>query len=120
MRLRSYSSEAIVLARRNWGEADRILVIYSKSFGKKRLLAKGVRRPKSRKRGHIEVFSNLKFSASRGKGLDLMTEAEIIENFSIIRKDLKKVAVAYFLMETVGRITHDEEKNERLFELMIS
>src|SRR3990167_232676 len=96
MKPRNYTSEGIVLARKNYGEADRIIVIYSKHFGKLRLLAKGVRRPKSRKRGHIEVFSRLKFQVSRGKGMDLITEAEIIQNFSEIRKSLKKVTVAFF------------------------
>ena len=119
MKPRNYSSEGIVLARKNCGEADRIVVIYSKHFGKLRLLAKGVRRPKSRKRGHIEVFSRLKFQVSRGKGMDLITEAEIIQNFSEIRKSLKKVTVAYFFMEATGRVTHDEEKNEPLYELIL-
>lgn len=115
MRVRSYFSEGIVLARKNWGEADRILVVYSKHFGKLRLLAKGVRKPKSRKRGHIEVFSRMKFSTTRGKGLDIITEAEIIDNYLDVRKDLKKIAVCYFLMETIGRVVHDEEKNELLY-----
>jgi len=112
---RRYSSDAIILSRKNYGEADRFLTVYSKNFGKLRLLAKGVRRPKSKKRGHIEVFSQLKFSASKGKGIDLITEAETIASFEVIRKDLKKVTVAYFLLETIRRITHDEEKNEELY-----
>ena len=64
MKPRSYTSEGIVLARRNYGEADRILVIYSKNFGRVSYMAKGVRRPKSRKRGHIEVFNYIKFQAN--------------------------------------------------------
>ena len=120
MRPRNFSSEGVVLARKNYGEADRILVIYSKSFGKIRLVAKGVRKPRSRKRGHIEVFSNLRFSVSGGKGLGIITEAETISGFQKIRTNLKKAALSYFLMEVVGRLTHDEEKNDRLFELLIS
>jgi len=93
---RRYSSDAIILSRKNYGEADRFLTVYSKNFGKLRLLAKGVRRPKSKKRGHIEVFSQLKFSASKGKGIDLITEAETIASFEVIRKDLKKVTVGNY------------------------
>ena len=119
MRPRSYLSEGIILARRNFGEADRIIIIFSKSFGKVSLIAKGVRRPKSRKRGHLEVFSHLKFQAAAGRGLDILTEAEIIDNFSTIRKDLKKVAVAYFFMEAVGRTTHENEQHTEIFEFIL-
>ncbi len=120
MKPRRYSSEAIVLARRNFSEADRILVVYSKYYGKLSLLAKGVRKPKSRKRGALEVFSHFKFSAARGKSLDLVTEAELVNPFNLIRENLKKTSVAYFLLEVVGRSTRDDEKNERLFQLLLN
>ncbi|MFV1917446.1 MAG: DNA repair protein RecO [Patescibacteria group bacterium] len=119
MRPRSYSSEGIVLARRNYGEADRILVIYSKNYGKLSLMAKGVRMLKSRKRGSLEVFSHINFSAARGKSLDIMTEAEYIDFYPQIRKNLNKVAVAYFFMETIGRVTQEGEKNEALYLLLL-
>lgn len=112
---RRYSDNGVVLLRRNYSEADRILVVFSRKYGKLRFMAKGVRKPSSRKRGHIEIFSHFKFSASRGKGLDILTETEEIQSFKDIRKNLKKTSVAYFAVETVGRIAQDEEKNERLF-----
>ncbi len=115
MRPRSYSSEAIVLARKSFGEADRILVVYSKKLGKISLIAKGVRKLKSRKRGSLEVFSQIKFSAARGKNLDIVTEVEIIDSYPDLRKNLKKVAVAYYFMEVIGRITHEGEKNLALY-----
>lgn len=118
MRQRVYSSEAVVLGRKIYGEADRILVVFSKHFGKLKLLAKGVRRPRSRKRGHIELFTHLKFSAAKSKGIDLISEAEIINNFTVVRGDIKKTALAYYFVEVIGKITHDEEKNHELFLLL--
>lgn len=119
MRGKRYSSEGIVLARRSYSEADRILVVYTKNYGKISLLAKGIRKPKSRKRGSLEVFSHIKFSAARGKNLDIIEEAEIIDSFQSIRKNLKKVAVAYYFMEVVGRVTREDEKNEKLFTIIL-
>ena len=119
MRGKRYSSEGIVLARRSYSEADRILVVYSKNYGKISFMAKGVRKPKSRKRGSLEVFSHIKFSAARGRNLDIIEEAEIIDSFQTIRKSLKKVAVAYYLMEVVGRVTREDEKNEKFFILIL-
>lgn len=106
------------MARRTYGEADRILSVYSKNHGRLSLIAKGVRKLTSRKRGHIEVFNLIKFAAVRGKGLDLITEAETVDNYSEVRKSLNKVALAYFFMETVGRTTHGSDKNLELFNLI--
>lgn len=116
---RSYSSEAIVLARKNYSEADRIIVVYSKDYGKLSLIAKSVRKIKSRKRGSIEVFSHIRFSAAKTKGLGILTEAEIISSFPQIRKNLKRISVAYYFTEVVGRLTHEGQKNEKLFSLLL-
>jgi len=117
---RSYVDEGIVLARRNFSEADRILSVFSKNHGRVSLIAKGVRRPSSRKRGHIEVFNRIKFQAVKGRGLDIMTEAEIIDSFEVVRKDLKRVALAYYFMEVIGRTIHEDEKNTELYDLLQS
>ena len=117
---RGYTSEGIVLTRRNFWEADRIVSIYSKDNGRISLIAKGVRKPKSRKRGHIEVFNLIKFQAVLGHGLDIMTEAEVINDFKSVRNSLKKISLAYYFMEVVGRITHEGEPNIELFNLIVS
>lgn len=119
MNARSYTSEGIILGRKNYGEADRILVIYSKLHGRVSLIAKGVRRPKSKKRGHLEIFSRINFQAVTGHGLDLMTEAEVIDAFPEIRKSLNKVSLAYYFCEVIGKITHENESNHELYELII-
>ena len=80
----SFTSEGFVLARRNFGEADRIIDIYSKDKGKISLIAKGIRRPKSRKRGHLEIFSKISFQAINGKGMGILTEAETIDRKSVV------------------------------------
>lgn len=116
---RTYTSEAIVLARKNYSETDRILSVYTKDKGKVTLIAKGVRRTMSKKRGSIEVFSRIRFSAAKGRSMDILTEVEMIENFTNLRKDLKKVAVAYFIMESIGRLTQEEEKNYNLYKLLV-
>ena len=119
MKSRGYSDQGVVLARRNFGEADRIVVIFSENHGKVSLLAKGVRKPKSRKRGHIEVFSLIKFQAVKTNSIDLITEAETIDSFEVVRKDLKKVSVAYFFVEAIGKITHDGEPHQNIFEILV-
>ena len=119
MKPRKFTTEAIILSRKNYSEADRILTVYSKHYGKLGLLAKGVRKVKSRKRGHLEIFSHIKFSAVRGKDMDFLSEAELLNPLHNIRNDLKKVTVAYFFMEAIRKLTQNEEKNEELFTLLL-
>ena len=120
MRAKKFTSEGIVISRKNYSEADRILVIYTNDYGKLFVMAKGVRKLKSKKRGHLEVFSHIKFSASKGSGIDVMTEVESINDFHKIKKDLKKVALAYYFMEVVFKLTSQEEKNKELFRLILN
>jgi DNA repair protein RecO (recombination protein O) len=119
MKPHAYSGEAIVLGRKNYGEADRIVSVYSKGYGRIALIAKGIRRPKSRKRGHLEIFSLLRFQAVSGHGIDLITEADITDDFKEIRKSLPKVSLAYYFMEVIGKITHENEQNIDLFNLIL-
>jgi DNA repair protein RecO (recombination protein O) len=119
VRLHTFSSEAIILSRKNYSEADRVLVIFTKDHGKLTLLAKGVRKPKSRKRGHIEIFSHIKFSASVGHTWDFITEVQTLNSFDKVRHDLKKVAVGYYLMDVVNKLTHEEERSEELYLLTL-
>lgn len=116
---KSYQTEGFVLAKIDYGEADRLLVIFTLKLGKVRLIAKGIRKLQSRKRGHIEVFNLVKIQAHRGRNLDILTEAEVVDHFPEIRVSLKKISLAYYFMEVVGRIIHDEEPNEDLFKLIL-
>lgn len=120
MKPKNYSSEGIILAQKKYGEADRILVIFSKKYGKLSFIAKGVRKLKSKKRGSLEVFNHIVFSAAKGRNLDIITEVETKNSFERIRKNLKKASVSYFFVETVGRLTKDEEKNIELFNLLLN
>ena len=118
--MRTYSDEGIVLARRNFGEADRILSIYSKNHGRISAIAKGIRRPSSKKRGHLEIFSHINFQIAEGRSVGLLTEVETLDSFESLKKDLKKVSLAYFFMEVVGKITHEHERSNNLFDLILN
>lgn len=116
----TYKSEGIVLKRTNFGEADKIVTILSKHYGKLACLAKGIRRLTSRKRGSLEVFNQVVFFAARGKGMDIITETELIDCFSSWRKDLKKIAIAYQLCEMVDKLTVEENEQEEVYGLLVS
>ena len=115
---KTYRTEGIVLKRINYGEADRILTIFTKHYGKIRVMAKGVRKLSSRKAGSLELFNQSVLFLVKGKNLDLITEAEVVNLFKNWRKDLNKVAVAYYFCELVDKLTPDNQPHPLVFELL--
>jgi len=118
MSINSYSSEGYVLSKKKYREADRIIVVFSRKYGKLTLLAKGVRKPTSKKRGHLEIFSRISFSAVRGKGFDILTEAVNLDSYRKLKKNLNRVALGYYFSEVVNKITREGEENNKIFDLL--
>jgi len=117
-RERVYRTEAIVLRRRDLGEADRILSVYSLDRGKLRLVAKGVRRPGSRKAGHLEPFTRAQLLVARGRDLDLITQAEALEPHAALRSDLIRLGHAAYAVELLDRFTVEEGSHRPLYHLL--
>lgn len=120
MRDRSYSTEGVILARKNYGEADRFLTIFTKHHGKVTVVAKGIRKTTSRKKGALELFSYVRFFAAHGRNMDIITEVETKKNFNEWREDLTKVATAYHLAEIVNRLTAEKQENREVFEELVN
>jgi DNA repair protein RecO (recombination protein O) len=119
-RERVYRTEAVVLRRQDLGEADRLLTIYSLDRGKLRVVAKGARRPSSRKAGHLELFTRVKLLLARGRELDIITQAEAIETYSGLQEDLIRFGQASYAIELLDRFTVDREENQTLYRLLIN
>jgi len=117
--MNTYKTEGVVLKRTNFGEADRLVTLYTKHYGKLTCLAKGIRKLTSRKRGDLEIFNSVSFLASRGKGMDIITETEAVKTFSEWRKNLKKVASAYEVCEMLDRLTAENSEQEEVYDLLI-
>lgn len=117
-RSRLYRTEAIILRRRDFGEADRLLTLYTPELGKLKAIAKGVRKPTSRKGGHVELFTHSRLLIARGRTLDIVTQAETIEAFLPLREDLWRTTHAYYAAELLDRFTKEGIENRPLFDLL--
>ncbi len=115
-----FRTEGVIIGRRNFGEADRILTIYTKDFGKISTLAKGVRRPRSRKSGHVELGNWCKVFIARGKNLDLLTEVELKRAFGIANFSQNTANKIYHLLELVNNLTAEKQKNPGVFILLVN
>jgi DNA repair protein RecO (recombination protein O) len=117
-RERVYRTEAIVLRRTDFGEADRLLTVYTPDKGKLKLIAKGARKPTTRKSGHVELFSYGRFMVAVGRQLDIVTQAETLEPFLPLREDLMRTTYAYYVAELADAITAERDENQPLFRLL--
>jgi DNA repair protein RecO (recombination protein O) len=117
---RSLRVEGIVLQHSDWGEADRFLTIYTRELGKVRALAKGVRKPRSRKAGHIEPFTRTALLLARGRDLFILTQAEAIATYAEIKEDLVLLGYASYIIELLSSFTYEEEENQSLYRLVVN
>lgn len=115
----SYRVEAVILRHMDWGEADRILTLFTLQKGKLRAIAKGVRKPKSRKAGHLEPVSRVTLQLAKGRDLEIITQAETVEPYLEIKSDLTKLGYATYLIELTDRFTYDEGENAGLYHLLV-
>lgn len=115
---RSIRAEAVVLRHSDWGEADRILSLYTRQMGKVRAIAKGVRKMRSRKSGHLEPFTQVNLQLARGRDMFIVTQAEAINAYLGLRDDLVRVGYASYVVELLDRFTFDDDENPSLFHLL--
>jgi len=117
--LRTYQTEAIIIKRIKLGEADRILTIYTPEFGKLKAVAKGTRRPKSKLGGHVELLTHSRLMLARGRNLDIITQAQTIDNFLPIKDDLDRLSRGLYLAELIDSFTGEHIEDRQLFYLLL-
>lgn len=117
---RSYKAEGIVIKRTNFGEADKLITIFSKYHGKIVAFAKGIRKINSRKAPHLELFTHCLVFISHGKNLDIITESQTITSFKILRKDLFRLTSGFGILEVLERLLPEREPHRDIYELFLT
>ncbi len=116
---RDYKTPGIVLRQRKLGDADKIVTLYTASYGKLDAVAKGVRRIRSRLAGHVEPLNHGSYLVARGRNLDIITQAQTIETFQPLRDDLDRLSRALYAVELVDRSTEERSENFALYRLLL-
>jgi DNA repair protein RecO (recombination protein O) len=116
---RNYQTEAIIIKKTKLGEADRILTLYTPHLGKIQAVAKGVRRPRSKMSGHLELLTHSLISLARGKNIDTVTGTQTINSFLPLKSDLRLTAYALYATELVNQFTADNAEDYPLFQLLL-
>ena len=116
----SFKLQAIILARQDFGESDRLLSIYSLENGREQILAKGVRKTLSKLGGFLEQFSQVEIVISRGASIPILSEVSTLKSFKNLRQHLESIQKANYLSQIIQRFTPQEEENPELFKLLMT
>jgi DNA repair protein RecO (recombination protein O) len=118
-RPRNYQTEAIIIKKTKLGEADRILTLYTPDRGKIQAVARGVRRPKSKMAGHLELLTHSQISLARGHNLDIITGSQTINSFLPLKNNLVLASYGLYIIELVNQFTPDQSEDQSLFRLLL-
>jgi DNA repair protein RecO (recombination protein O) len=116
---RAVKTEAVVLRSMRYGEADRILHLYTPGRGRVSAIAKGVRRARSRFGGRLEPFFRLRIELHEGRGeLLTVTGAETVDGHRHLREDAAALDAAARACDAVGRLFETAEPHPGVFNLL--
>ncbi|MEW6273961.1 MAG: DNA repair protein RecO [Bacillota bacterium] len=117
--MKLYKTDAVVLRTVNVREADLLLVLFSREYGKIRVMAHGARKPTSRKRGFVQPFCCSQFLLHKGREMDSVSQCAGLELFPDLQENLRTLAYATYLAELVENLTAEGEANENVFLLLL-
>ena len=114
-----YSAEAVVLRKVDYGEADRILTLFTRERGKLPAIAKAVRRAKSRMSGQLDVFSHGQMLLAEGRRMDVVTQFQRISRSDGLAADLPRGAAAAVVVEVADKVLEERHPQPELFEVVV-
>jgi DNA repair protein RecO (recombination protein O) len=115
---RLYKTEGIVLRSMDLGEADRVLTVLTPRLGKLRVIAKGIRKPRSRLGGGLEPFSDVHLVLAVGRTFDVVTQIALEDPHLGLRNDLHSTATAWYLVELADRFCEGGADSHGAFVLL--
>lgn len=116
-----YKTPAVILRCRDYGDADRIVVLYTRDHGKLSGIAKGAKKSRKRFANALEPFTCAQFLFSR-RGRDslaLLENCDPVNHYEAIRDDLDKTLLASYLVDLIEQFTVDGKRNDDLYDLLV-
>lgn len=107
----NYKTQAINLKSYNLGESDKIMVIYSRDYGLLRCVAKGVKKSSSSLGGRMQLLIANNLLLAKGRNLDIICQAEVIDTFSGITDDMTKLIYSFYCIELVNNFGLENDPN---------
>lgn len=109
----NYKTQAITLKSYNLGETDKIIVMYSRDHGIIRCVAKGVKKTGSKLGGRMQTLMANNLFVAKGKNLDIVQQAELIDSFKELKKDISKITYAMYTAELIQAFGLENDLNSK-------
>ena len=119
-RIRTYKTDAIILSQRQFGETDKLITVFTKEHGKKTIIAKGILKSTSPLIYHLDNMNLTRLVMSKGKNLDLVTQASVIESFEQIRNNYDLMVQGLYILELIDKFSIDNNTDARLYDSIIA
>ncbi len=113
-------TKAIILKKQNTGEYDQWVTCYTEEFGKLKTVAKSILKPSSIQALHLDIFNLVEFELISGRGMPIITGAQVISSYTGVKSSLVKAAVAYFFTEAVDKMVFENDKDDELWSFLVS
>jgi DNA repair protein RecO (recombination protein O) len=114
-----YKVEAVVLRHQPVGEADRVLTLFTREYGKMRVSARGVRKTTSRLAGRVQPYTHGRLLLARGRTLDVVAQGDVVRAFAGLQQDLLRSAYAAYIAELVDRFLPDRDRHPDVFDAVL-
>lgn len=119
-RSRVLKTEAVILRRVDYGEADLILTLFTPRYGKLSAIAKGARKPLAKASGHLELFTVVDLVLAQGRDLYIISQAEQQQMFLVLESNLQLIGYASHFVELIDRFAVDEQENQNAYRLLVA
>ena len=113
-----FKTEGIILKTADLGELDRLLVIYTKGYGKILVRAISVRKKESKLKGLIQNFTRANFLLAKSKTINIVTDVELIDSFNFLHGSLRSLAYAFYFSELIDKLIVGPENDPNVWRLV--
>ncbi|OIO46355.1 MAG: DNA repair protein RecO [Parcubacteria group bacterium CG1_02_39_15] len=113
-----YRTQGLIFKKEDLGETNQLFTIYTKDFGKLEILGKAIRKISSKLKSGAELFYLSEIEFIQGKTHKTLTDAILIENFPNIKKDLKRLKIAYQIVDALDNMVKGQEPDEKIWQLL--
>ncbi|OGM96275.1 MAG: DNA repair protein RecO [Candidatus Yanofskybacteria bacterium RIFCSPHIGHO2_02_FULL_38_22b] len=113
-------TKAIIIKKQNTNEYDQLVTCYTEEFGKVTAIAKSVLKPSSIQAMHLDLFNLVEFELVSGRGMPIITGAQVEQTQTNLKTNLPNLAIAYFFVETIDKLAFEYQKDEELWEFLLT
>lgn len=116
----NYKTTGIIIGKRDFMEADKILIVFTQDLGKIQVKAKGLRRALAKMAGHLEMFNLVQLELIKGKTFYIVIGAQLIDGFSAIKEDFEKTGIYYYFCEVLDKILEENIRHKNTFSFFLN